>query len=174
VYNVFLLNSIKKCLDSWQRFGNGIRDISHVLKSPEVAFGFRVACATMSIAIIAFLERTQQFFIAQRLVWAMIMVAIGMTMTTGSGIFGFLARIGGTLIATVSSIIIWFIAGGRGIPGAVLPLLWIALFIVLYFFVKYPRYLPVCMITMVTFVSILFFFLKLNALLMIIVLNSWV
>ena len=60
--------------NGWQRFGNGVRNISHFLKSDEMAFGFRVACATMSIAIVAFLQRTQEFFIAQRLVWAMIMV----------------------------------------------------------------------------------------------------
>ena len=60
--------------NSWQRFGNGVRKISHLLKSDEMAFGLRVACATMSIAIVAFLQRTQEFFVAQRLVWAMIMV----------------------------------------------------------------------------------------------------
>lgn len=52
--------------NAWQRFGNGIRSISHLLSSPEAAFGFRVACATMSIAIIAFLRQSQAFFIQQR------------------------------------------------------------------------------------------------------------
>lgn len=60
--------------NGWQRFGNGVREISHMLRSNEMAFGFRVACATMSIAIVAFLEQTQTFFVTQRLVWAMIMV----------------------------------------------------------------------------------------------------
>jgi hypothetical protein len=40
-----------------------------------------IAAATMTIGIIAFLESTQAFFVAQRLVWAMIMIAIGMTMS---------------------------------------------------------------------------------------------
>lgn len=35
----------------------------------------------MTVGIVAFLERTQAFFVAQRLVWAMIMIAIGMTMS---------------------------------------------------------------------------------------------
>ena len=60
--------------NNWQRLGNGVRKVSHFLKSNEMAFGFRVACATMSIAVVAFLQRTQAFFVAQRLVWAMIMV----------------------------------------------------------------------------------------------------
>ena len=79
--------------NSWQRLGNGVRSVSHVLRSPSVAFGFRVACATMSIAILAFLKQTQLFFVEQRVVWAMIMIAIGMTVTAGSGVFGFLARV---------------------------------------------------------------------------------
>ena len=78
--------------NTWQRFGNGVRTIPHVLHSPEVAFGFRVACATMSIAITAYLRVSQRFFVEQRLVWAMIMVAIGMTVTAGAGVFGFLSR----------------------------------------------------------------------------------
>lgn len=82
--------------NSWERFGNMLRGISNHLASPESAFGFRVACATLTIGIIAYLQDTQQFFIRQRLVWAMIMVAIGMTATAGSGIFGFIGRVIGT------------------------------------------------------------------------------
>lgn len=82
--------------NTWQRFGTKVAGIAHILASQESAFGFRVACATLSIGIVAFLEKTQTFFIQQRLVWAMIMVAIGMTITAGSGVFGFLGRIAGT------------------------------------------------------------------------------
>lgn len=52
--------------NAWQRFGNGIRNTAHLLGSPEVAFGFRVACATMSIAIISFLRQSRAFFVQQR------------------------------------------------------------------------------------------------------------
>ena len=81
---------------AWQRFGNGVRGISRILRSQESAFGFRVACATLSIGIVAYLRDTQAFFVQQRLVWAMIMVAIGMTVTAGAGVFGFIGRIAGT------------------------------------------------------------------------------
>ena len=80
----------------WQRFGNIVRGISHSLGSPESAFGFRVACATLTIDIINCLRDTQQFFTDQRLLWAMIMVAISMSVTAGSGMFGFFTRILGT------------------------------------------------------------------------------
>ena len=80
----------------WQRQSNILRKFGDLLASQESAFGFRVACATMSIGIIAYLERTRVFFLDQRLVWAMIMVAIGMTVTAGSGVYGFAGRIAGT------------------------------------------------------------------------------
>lgn len=83
-------------MNSWERFGNILRGISHRLASPESAFGFRVACATLTIGIVAYLRDTQQFFVRQRLVWAMIMVSLGMTATAGAGIFGFLGRVIGT------------------------------------------------------------------------------
>jgi hypothetical protein len=68
--------------NAWQHFGNMLRKVAAFFASEEATFGFRVACATLSVGVIAFLEATQAFFIAQRLVWAMIIIAIGMTMST--------------------------------------------------------------------------------------------
>lgn len=86
----------------WEKIGNGLRGFSNFFGSPESAFGMRVAAATMTIGIVAFLEATQRFFIEQRLVWAMvwlnpvlvaqvlftdskqIIIAIGMTQSTFS------------------------------------------------------------------------------------------
>ena len=64
---------------AWQHFGNGLRMISRFLGSEESAFGMRVACATMTVAIVCYLRETQLFFQEQRLVWAMIIIAIGMS-----------------------------------------------------------------------------------------------
>lgn len=64
---------------TWQRVGHALRLFSNFFGSPESLFGFRVVCATMTVGILAFLEETQRFFIEQRLVWAMIIIAIGMT-----------------------------------------------------------------------------------------------
>jgi hypothetical protein len=97
--------------NAWEKFGNGIRGVSHFLRSPESAFGFRAACATMSIAIIAFLRDTQTFFVEQRLVWALIMIAISMTPTAGQSIFQFCLRIAGTAIAMIVAWLIWYIPG---------------------------------------------------------------
>lgn len=62
-----------------QHFGNYIRVISKFISSEQSMFGLRVACATMTVGIINFLEDTQVFFQEQRLVWAMIIISISMT-----------------------------------------------------------------------------------------------
>ncbi|KAL8708074.1 MAG: hypothetical protein Q9220_007006 [cf. Caloplaca sp. 1 TL-2023] len=134
--------------NAWQRFGNGVRAISEVLASQESAFGFRVACATLSIGIVAYLRNSQAFFIQQRLVWAMIMVAIGMTVTAGAGVFGFIGRIAGTTIAMCTSYLIWYIVDGKT-PGIIV-LLFVFTFVECYFVVKYPRFIVIALISMVT------------------------
>jgi hypothetical protein len=39
--------------------------------------------------------------------WALLMIAISMGPQTGQGVFGFLARLAGTVIAMIGSIAIW-------------------------------------------------------------------
>lgn len=136
-----------------QRFGHGLRQISKFFGSEESAFGFRVACATMTVGIVAFLESTQRFFMEQRLVWAMIIIAIGMTMTSGQSFFGFLCRVGGTLVAMCLSLVIWYIVDGR--PAGVIVFMWFSVGICHYFFLKFPRFIPAVMIAIVTQVLII-------------------
>jgi hypothetical protein len=62
----------------WQKLGNMVRTIPQALGSEASTLGFRATCATMTIGIIAYLDRTQHFFQQQRLVWGMIMTAISM------------------------------------------------------------------------------------------------
>lgn len=62
-----------------ERLGNGLRAVNRFFGSRQSFFGIRVACATMTIGIVNFLEPTQAFFVKQRLVWAMIIVSISMT-----------------------------------------------------------------------------------------------
>lgn len=57
-----------------ERLGDSVRSIPEFFRGDNSAFGFRVACATMTIGITCFLEASQTFFIEQRLLWAMIMV----------------------------------------------------------------------------------------------------
>ncbi|ENH68060.1 hypothetical protein FOC1_g10001760 [Fusarium oxysporum f. sp. cubense race 1] len=136
----------------WQHFGNWLRRILLLLGSKESHFGFRVAAATMTVGILAFLEQTHQFFQDQRLDWAMITIALGMTITSGQSIFGFFCRIGGTCLAMIFSLIIWY-AVDQKTPGVIV-LLWLFIFIEYYFF-KFPRFLTAVMITIITQIVII-------------------
>ncbi|KAJ6098814.1 hypothetical protein N7467_000349 [Penicillium canescens] len=119
----------------FQKFGDKIRIIPWFLRSFESTYGFRVACATMTIAIIAFLHDTQTFFTQQRLVWAMIMVNLSMSPTSGQSIFSFVLRILGTTIAMVASLLIWYIPDQKT-PGVI---------VFLFIFVSMEFYIPIKM-----------------------------
>ncbi|KAJ5563263.1 hypothetical protein N7535_008427 [Penicillium sp. DV-2018c] len=132
----------------FEKFGDKIRVVPWTLRSLESTYGFRVACATMTIAIIGFLHDTQTFFITQRLVWAMIMVNLSMSPTSGQSIFSFVLRILGTTIAMVASLLIWYIPD-RKTPG-VLVFLFIFISIALYIPIKLFRFRVVGIISIVT------------------------
>ncbi|KAF4553310.1 ER transporter-like protein 1 [Elsinoe fawcettii] len=131
-----------------QKFGDKVRAIPHFLRSPASMFGLRVAMATMSLAIIAYLRDTQQFYVVQRLFWAQIMVTISMSPSAGQSIFSFALRILGTLAAMITSFIIWYIVDGRT-PG-VLVFFWIFVMWGFYIVLKFPKITPVGMIFSVT------------------------
>lgn len=79
------LTIILRVLDSVADIINIIRVLKHLQDSERfpanlssfTRFGFRVAIATLSIAIINYMEDTQVFFTTQRLFWAQIMTSIG-------------------------------------------------------------------------------------------------
>ncbi|KAL2271967.1 hypothetical protein VTJ83DRAFT_1338 [Remersonia thermophila] len=138
---------------AWQRFGEQLRKIPAVISSDASMFGLRVACATLTVGIVAFMEHTEMFFREHRLVWAMIVVTLGMTITSGQSFFSFMCRIAGTVIAMVLSLIAWYMVVGR--PPGVILLLWCSLFLCYYFFVKYPRFFPAILTCLITQVLII-------------------
>ena len=119
----------------FQKIGDKIRIIPWALRSFESTYGFRVAYATMTIAVVAFLHDTQAFFTKQRLVWAMIMVNLSMSPTSGQSIFSFILRIAGTTIAMVASFLIWYIPDEKT-PGVI---------VFLFIFVSCAFYIPIKM-----------------------------
>ncbi|KAL8293847.1 hypothetical protein RB597_007639 [Gaeumannomyces tritici] len=138
---------------AWERLGDGVRALSALLSSEASAYGIRVACATMTVAIVGFVETTQVFFQEHRLVWAMIVIAMGMTQTSGQSIFGFLCRVGGTVVAMLSSFVIWYMVGEQ--PAGVIVMMWFFTFVDYYFFLKYPRFVPATMLIIFTQVLII-------------------
>ena len=76
-----------------------------------------------------------------------------MSMTSGQSMFGFFGRIAGTTLAAIFSIVIWYIVDEKR-PGIIV-FLWIFIFLEMYFFLKFPRFIPIWLVTIVTQVLIL-------------------
>ncbi|KAF1815275.1 hypothetical protein P152DRAFT_392191 [Eremomyces bilateralis CBS 781.70] len=143
-----------------EKIGDGLRKIPRFFRSQASAFGFRAACATMSIGIMAYLNQTQRFFNQHRLVWAMIMTAISMSPTTGRSFNSFALRILGTLIATVVAFLIYYIPNGKT-PGVIV-FLWFFVSLGHYIPIKAPAFTIAGMISMVTITMITAYELEAN------------
>lgn len=131
-----------------EKIGDKIRVIPWLLRSSESAYGFRVACATMTIYVVGLLHQTQTFFIHQRLVWAMIMVNISMSPTVGQSIFGFVLRLIGTVIAMALSLLAWYIPDEKT-PGVIV-FFWLFVSCAFYVPIKHFRFRIVGMIVIIT------------------------
>lgn len=133
---------------AWEKITNIFRYIPKFFGSTESAFGFRVATASMVIAISAFLRNSQVFFIQQRIIWGSIMVAISMTQTAGSGIYGQFLRFSGTFLAMVASYIDWYIVDQH--TAGIIVFFGITMFLYHYLLITQPNNPVVPMIGMVT------------------------
>ena len=118
---------------TFERVGEKVRVIAIVLRSPEANYGFRVACATMSIFVIAMIHDSQSFFVQNRFFWGLIMVNLSMSTTTGQSIFSFFLRILGTVAAMIFSWLIWYIPDEKT-PGSL---------VLLYVFIACGYYIPI-------------------------------
>ncbi|OCL10610.1 hypothetical protein AOQ84DRAFT_374763 [Glonium stellatum] len=136
----------------WEKLTDHLRGIPHFFGSPESAFGFRVAVGTMVIAIVCYLRNSQQFYIEQRMIWASIMVAVSMTQTAGSGIYGQFLRFAGTAVAMVASYIDWYIVNQH--TAGIIVFVGITMFLYHYPLVKSANNPVVPMIGMVTVILI--------------------
>lgn len=159
--NVFLGDGLKARKDPehlppatrYEKMTEHLRLLPKLLSSDAASFGFRAATATMSIGIVAYLRQTRIFFLEQRGVWAIIMVAISMDLHTGQGIFQFGTRIVGTVIATAAPIVIWYMCDHN--HAAILVVFWIYMTLWVIFLLKMPQYAVVSVISSVTVVLII-------------------
>ncbi|KAL4975997.1 hypothetical protein BDW66DRAFT_166727 [Aspergillus desertorum] len=97
----------------WEKASSVLPLISHILHSPESVFGFRVAAASFCVGILAYLQQTQDFFIRQRCIWAMIVIVIGLSPTSGQTLLGFVTRIAATVVSLALSLMVWYIPDQR-------------------------------------------------------------
>ena len=89
----------------WQHFGNYLRIVPRLLGSESARFGARVTVAVMSIAIMCYIRQTHRFFVRQRVVWCLVMIAIGMSPSSGSAIFILLGNLAVTFVGMVGAYI---------------------------------------------------------------------
>lgn len=132
----------------WERAGEALRRIPGFLRSADSAFGFRVACGTISVFIINLLADSQRFFVRQRLQWGLVMVAISMTPTAGQSIASFVLRIAGTVVAAVCSLLVWYIPDGH--TAGVIVFLFLYNAAVFYIPIQKPHLLVMGLISIVT------------------------
>jgi hypothetical protein len=107
----------------------------------------------MSIAIVSFLHDTQKFFTENRLLWAMIMVAISMSPTAGQSLFSFVLRIFGTIVAMILAFLVYYIPDGKT-PG-ILVIFFVFTSIAWYVPLKKPQFAIIGMISIVTMTLII-------------------
>jgi len=83
-------------------------------------------------------------------------------MTSGQSVFGFFGRVLGTTLSMVFSLIIWYIVDGKT-PGVIV-FLWLFIFVEMYFFLKYPRFLAIWLVCIITQVLIIAYELQVGVL----------
>ncbi len=123
----------------WQRWGNYLRLVPKFLGSEPVRFGVRVTIGVMSIMILAYLKNTHKFFIQQRVVWAVVMTAIGMSPTSGSAVFNLLGNLTFTLFGMIGAFINWYIVDQK--TAGVIVIFFFFMMFYFYFCAKFPRFL---------------------------------
>ncbi|KIW86343.1 hypothetical protein Z517_01739 [Fonsecaea pedrosoi CBS 271.37] len=137
----------------YQRVTEHLRVIPKFLASDAAHFGFRAATASISLAIIGYIRQTHSFYLAQRGIWAVIMVAISMGAHAGAGVQGFLLRILGTAISMVISITVWYMGDQK--PAAIIPLIYLVFVCGIYVILKHPKQLITAVISIVTTILII-------------------
>ncbi|THY16859.1 hypothetical protein D6D01_07605 [Aureobasidium pullulans] len=133
---------------AFERFGVRIRRFQQFLKGPELGFGFRSGCATMSCAILAYLHQTQFIFTHYRLIWPVIIAAIGANMSAGQSGVSYMLRILGSFAALIICYLVWYIPNGH--VAGVIVFMWFFSFLQMYFLIKWPKYIIGWLVILIT------------------------
>lgn len=72
-----------------------------------------IVSATMSCAIVAYLHQTQEIFTHYRLIWSVIISAIGANMSAGQSGVSYFLRIIGSFAALIICYAVWYIPDGK-------------------------------------------------------------
>lgn len=121
-----------------ERAGNHLRSVPRFLRSHASQFGLRVALATISIGVTAFIEQTQLWFANERVHWALFVVALSMSPTSGASAFALIGRVLGTAAAMLVCFAIWYIPNQH--TAGIIVFMWLAISAASYLFIVTPRY----------------------------------
>ncbi|KIM93313.1 hypothetical protein OIDMADRAFT_35813 [Oidiodendron maius Zn] len=140
--------------NAWEYYSDYIRKLEKLFHSPASVYGLRVACACLSVGIIAFLHSSMMFFQQQRLSWIFLFIAISSSWTSGQSTSSLIIRL------VSSSLIMWYIVNGNTVGV----LVFMTFFTVgeFYFILKFPKYLVAFITAMVTQVLIVGYGLQVN------------
>lgn len=97
----------------YEKAGIVLRQFYYFLGSEDSALGLWAACATMTVAILAYLKNTHIFFINQRVIWASVSIAVCMSPTSGFSVFGLFGRVAGSVLAMVFTLINYYMVKGH-------------------------------------------------------------
>lgn len=67
----------------------------------------------MSIGIMAYLRKTHSFFVKQRVVWALVMISIGMKGSSGSAVFNLVCNSTFSVVGMIAALVNWYIVNGH-------------------------------------------------------------
>ncbi|KAL5339387.1 MFS transporter [Aspergillus crustosus] len=134
--------------NSWEKASTRFRLASRLIRSEESMFGFRVSAAAFCVGILAYLHQTQDFFIRQRCIWAMIVIEIGMSPTSGQTLLGFVTRILVTVASLALALMVWYIPDQK--TAGVIVFLYLANVFEYYFYITKPQIFGPSVISIVT------------------------
>lgn len=123
-----------------ERVGNGVRQLWSFFGSKHAAIGARGALAVMTVAILAFLKRTHEFYESERFLWALFAILLSLDRTAGASTLKLLFRFLGTVASMIASYILWYICDQK--TAGIIVFLWVWLFIIGYVMCRYPQLAP--------------------------------
>ena len=138
--------------NAFQSFGAAVSRGWGVVGSLDSVQGLRCAAAVMSVAIISFLEPTQEFFLRHRLVWAETIIILGMATSPGANVWGLVTRVVGTAVGVVLSLASWYIPDQH--PAGVIVIQWLGMVLMYAVMMAFPKLLQGVFVGVVTTVMI--------------------
>ncbi|BFZ62657.1 hypothetical protein YB2330_003760 [Saitoella coloradoensis] len=96
--------------------GLAIYKIYCFFRRNDVTFAFKAGILVLLVALPTFFRSTAGFMYHNRGLWAIIMAGLTYAQFSGDTLFGFVSRVGGTLLGAVVGLVCWYISAGNG-PG---------------------------------------------------------